>query len=295
MGEDHYVCAGRLFEQALALHREIFGEQHQQVAVDLNELAALRKDQDQLTEAEGLFRAALQRFDDLVAEKNRSEENLLKIKYLYRYRADVLTNLAHTLKLQEKYAEAEPFYRQAMQAYVELNNQERERQARHAEDLRRREKAAERAEALLPYSQAEAVASSLFNLGDLKRYEKKYAEAEAYLRQALGKHDLLRRARFPGSARAYALDLYSLGICQRKLGRFIAARNSLESALSQQQLSPAYDALVLYHLALNALADGQPTAAQAYYRRAHAIEALNKEDFDEADQAQLESLNAVQH
>lgn len=83
-----------LAEKALALYKEVWGEEHPDVAIALNNLATLHLEYANYQEAETLLRQARD-----IQEKTLEEENSYSLR--------TLSNLASLYALQGKYSEAE--------------------------------------------------------------------------------------------------------------------------------------------------------------------------------------------
>jgi tetratricopeptide (TPR) repeat protein len=96
-----YLQAELLMRQALEIDKQSFGENHPNVARDLNNLAQLLKATNRLTEAEPLMRQALE------IDKQSFGENHPDV-------ARDLNNLASLLKATNRLKEAEPLMRQAL-------------------------------------------------------------------------------------------------------------------------------------------------------------------------------------
>ncbi|MEB3282497.1 MAG: CHAT domain-containing tetratricopeptide repeat protein [Lyngbya sp.] len=106
-GKGLYVEAIPLAERALSIYQELFGEQDLQVAMSLNNLAALYEEIGRWNQAEPLLKKALE-----------IRENLLE-----NYHPDLaqsLNNLAKIYGRQEKYSEAESLYKQALSIYRKI-------------------------------------------------------------------------------------------------------------------------------------------------------------------------------
>lgn len=97
-----YAEAKPLFQTALTLRRQMFGETHPDIATSLSNLASLHKDQRQYSEAESLYRQSLEMRQLLLGEEN----------------LDIATSwndLAIVLKARDKYKEAELFHLRALE------------------------------------------------------------------------------------------------------------------------------------------------------------------------------------
>ena len=81
--------------------QRLLGDEHPDVARSLNNLALLYKSQGRNTEAEPLYRQALEMFQRLLGDEHPDV-------------AQSLNNLALLYQSQGRYTEAEPLYRQAL-------------------------------------------------------------------------------------------------------------------------------------------------------------------------------------
>ncbi|VFM95071.1 MAG: Tetratricopeptide repeat-containing protein [Candidatus Kentron sp. G] len=96
-----YAEARPLYEQALAIRRAVFGNEHPEVATDLNNLAELLKTQGQYAEARRLYEEALAIRRAALGDKHPDT-------------AQSLNNLALLLKTEGEYAEARLLYEQTL-------------------------------------------------------------------------------------------------------------------------------------------------------------------------------------
>ena len=103
-GQKKYAEAEHLYRRALAIFERVYGDEHYEIAVNLNNLAANRNAQGRAGEAERLYQQAL----------------ALKEKLLGTEHPDVamtLNNLAVFYKSEQRYGEAEPLYQRALSIF----------------------------------------------------------------------------------------------------------------------------------------------------------------------------------
>ncbi|MBI3851029.1 MAG: serine/threonine protein kinase [Verrucomicrobia bacterium] len=143
-----YQKGEAMFRNALAIKRNLWGNEHPEVAASLNSLAGVLWDQQKLTEAETLGREALAMREKFLGPKHRDV-------------AQSLNTLAIVLVDQGKLAQAEVMLRQALAI----------RKALPGKDERSEERS--------------ALAQSLSNLSNVLARQGKLAEAETMRREAL--------------------------------------------------------------------------------------------------------------
>ena len=183
--QGRYSEAEPLFVQALALRRNLLGEEHPDVASSLNNLAELYSSQGRHSEAEPLFVQALALRRKLLGEEHPSV-------------ATSLNNLAYLYSSQGRYSEAEPLYIQALALIRKLLGEEHPNVATSLNNLALLYSFQGRySEAELLFIQALAlirkllgeehpfVAQSLNNLAGLYSCQDRYSEAEPLYIQAL--------------------------------------------------------------------------------------------------------------
>ena len=127
--------AGGLFRRALAIQQQVLGEDHPTVAATTLGLAATFHDQGSFDEAEDLFRSAL--------KPGRAEASPVA--------ATALVNLGMVQRLREKFAEAEPLLRSAVEMREKLYDPE------HPDVLEARQQLAVCLGALGRFREAEAI------------------------------------------------------------------------------------------------------------------------------------------
>ncbi len=96
-----YEQALQLYQEALAVHRQLFGEQHSRIATQLNNIGLILYEQHQLDEAEDYFINAQEMLVPLIGD---SHPNL----------AYSLNNLANVYFYQDKYSQAEIIARKGL-------------------------------------------------------------------------------------------------------------------------------------------------------------------------------------
>ncbi|MGF2040337.1 MAG: tetratricopeptide repeat protein [Nostoc sp. CmiVER01] len=191
--QGRYNEAEPLFIQALALRRQLLGDEHPDVATSLNNLALLYASQGRYSEAEPLYIQVLALLRQLLGDEHPDV-------------ATSLNNLASLYDSQGRYSEAELLYIQALALRRQLLGDEHPSVATSLNNLallyasQGRDSEAEplyiRALALLRQllgDEHPSVATSLNNLASLYNSQGRYSEAEllyiqalALLRQLLG-------------------------------------------------------------------------------------------------------------
>ncbi len=210
-----YPTATTMHQQALALRKELFGNEHPLVAASLFGLANVLINQGRWPEAEAMHRDALAMRITLFGNKHVDV-------------AESLNNLALVLRHQGKKPEAESASREAYEIYMQLFGEEHLmvaealhalawnvhelRKHAEAESLSRRELAIRRK---LRGEDHPSVGWALVDLTSYLRAQGKLQEAEAALREAL---EIARKqsADDPGTA---TLFLRQLGFVLRGQGR----------------------------------------------------------------------------
>ena len=105
--QGQYAAALSLAERALAIRRQVLGQEHPDVATSFNRLAGLYSNQGRYSEAEPLFQQALEMNQRLLGNEHRAV-------------ATSLNDLALLYTRQGRYREAEPLYRQALEMIQHL-------------------------------------------------------------------------------------------------------------------------------------------------------------------------------
>ncbi len=191
--EKKFAEAEAVFREGLALDRRLLGETHPQLVVKIVNLAGLLAEDKKYDEAERLGREAV----ELASKLPAGNEKRLAFS---------LHTLAETLRREKKFAEAEGVAREGLAAarkvladdpalvFVVENFAsilEAQSNSDEAEPLRR-EVLAIRKKTLDP--QHPLLGQSLYRLGEVLTKQRKFAEAEERLREALAMAN-----RFPGN------------------------------------------------------------------------------------------------
>jgi CHAT domain-containing protein/Flp pilus assembly protein TadD len=172
-------------EQALGLRRQILGENHPDVAANLNDLALLYRKQSRYDEAEPLYQQSLKILQTLLGEN-------------HPHVAQSLNNLAELYRNQGRYSEAEPLYQEALKIQKtvldenhpdvadSLNNLAAlyDDQGRYSEAEPLYQEALKIRQTVLGENHPD-VADSLNNLAVLYYAQGRYSDAEPYFQQAL--------------------------------------------------------------------------------------------------------------
>ena len=222
-----YAEAELLFKRTLAIRERVLGAEHPDVAMSLNNLAALYDQQGRYSEAEPLFNGALS-----------IRERILGWDHLDV--ALILNNLAALYDSQGRYPEAEPLYERSLDireralgpyhpgVATSLNNLASlyNHQGRYAEAERLLERSlAIREQALGPDDPD--VARSLSTLAFVYTHQGRYPEAEPLLDRSL---DIRERALGP-SHPDVARSLNNLAALYENQGRYAEAKKLLERSL----------------------------------------------------------------
>ncbi|MHC5821704.1 MAG: tetratricopeptide repeat protein, partial [Nostoc sp.] len=226
--QGRYSEAEPLYIQALALRRQLLGDEHPDVATSLNNLAGLYDAQGRYSEAEPLYIQALALRRKLLGEEHPSV-------------ATSLNNLAYLYRSQGRYSEAEPLYIQALALTRQLLGEEHPDVATSLNNLASLYRSQGR------YSEAEPlliqalglrrqllgdehpdVASSLNNLAGLYDSQGRYSEAEPLFMQALA----LRRQLLGDEHPDVATSLNNLAYLYDSQGRYSEAEPLYIQALA---------------------------------------------------------------
>jgi tetratricopeptide (TPR) repeat protein len=228
-GQGAFAQAQPWFEQCLAVCRRRLGEEHQDVALSLNNLAGLYYSQGKYEQAEGLYVQALEMNTRLLGEENLSVATSLNaLADLYRSQgqyakaeplckrslsirekvlgpvhrdvAESLNNLALLYASQGRYEQAEPLYKHSLGIYKEVFKPENI-----------------------------YVANSLNNLAELYRERGKYEQAEGLYLQALE----MKKRLLGEEHLAVATSLNNLALLYKSQGQYEKAEPLLMQALEQ--------------------------------------------------------------
>ena len=272
LGRANHATAEPLMRRALAIDEQSFGENHPNVAIDLNNLALLLQATNRLSEAEPLMRRAL-----AIGEQSFGENH-----------PDVairLNNLATLLQATNRLSEAEPLMRRALaideqsfgeyhpRVAVQLNNLARLLQETNR--LSEAEPLMRRALAIDEQSFGEnhpKVAIRLNNLALLLRETNRLSEAEPLMRRALAIDEQSFGENHPNVAR----DLNNLALLLQETNRLSEAEPLMRRALAIDEQSFGENhpdvAIDLNNLALLLKATNRLSEAEPLMRRALAID-----------------------
>ncbi|MGB8013415.1 MAG: serine/threonine-protein kinase [Terriglobales bacterium] len=215
----HYDVCKSLYPRVLAMHRQIFGEQHPLVGDDLASMAAVQSDLGYYSEAERLDREALNIIQSYYGDNHPKTANRL-------------TALAQSLTYQKKFDEAvsaldraltiqEQVYGPAHPAVAEtLNEQGNVAAMRDQYDIARArfQRAADIYRSVYG-DHHYLVAIAFSNVADTYMHQKDYAHAELLFR------DVVRRFQ-----ETLPADNVNLGIAHLKLGRTLLRENRYKDA-----------------------------------------------------------------
>lgn len=260
-----------LLERSLALRREVFGREHEQVAASLNHLGALHRLRGDLAAAEPHLREALAMRRDLLGDEHEDV-------------AVTADELARVHEALGDYDRAEPLYREALATRRALLGDRHRQTATSLNDLGLlllRKGDAGGAEALLReavtiYRDALGedhpwVATALGNLGLVLLERDDAAGAEALFRRALAMHRRLMGAEHP----YVPDDLHRLASAAREQGRVGEADSLAREALRMGRAVRGDDhprlARYLVGRARIELARDAPAEAEAHLREALRI------------------------
>src|SRR6266851_1727982 len=255
-------------QEAVRVAEATFGPAHDNVAIALNNLAALYKAQGKYAEAEPLYKRAL-----AIWEKTLGSEHPLM--------ATGLNNLAGLYREQGRYGEAEPLYRRSLAILLKAQGPEHPDVAkslnnlallywaqgryREAEPLSKRSLAI-REKALGP--EHPEVAISLNNLALLYRAQGRYGEAEPLYKRSLAIWEKALGPEHPD----VATGLTNLAYMFDKQGRYDEAEPLYKRGLAirEKALGPEHPetGIGLRNLAELYYGWGRPRDAQAYFDRA---------------------------
>lgn len=268
MGLADYERAERLLDEAVALQRELHGEDHPDVALALQRYSLVLSELDQDADAERFARDSLAMRRRLYTEPHEevvdSLDRLATVEYrLGRYEesearwreaialrralvegddadvATLLNNLGVALGKQERLRESEAIHREALAQRRRLYGRD------HAE-----------------------VSQSLNNLAVNLRNQGRYSEAETFLREALE----VRRRVFGEQHPWVANTLHNLGVALRKAGKPDEAVTYHREALAIRRAvggeRHSNVAMSLHELANVARDRGEVDGAEKRYREA---------------------------
>jgi tetratricopeptide (TPR) repeat protein len=276
------------YEQALAITRQVPGEQHPSTAISLNNLGSLLQAQGDLAGARPYFEQALAITRQVLGEQHPDT-------------AQSLNNLGGLLQAQGDLAGAQPYLEQALAIRRQVLGEQHPDTAQSLNnlgsllqdrgDLAGAKAYLEQALAIRRQTLGEAhpdTATSLNNLGTLLQAMGDLPAARTYLEQALA---IWRQAL--GEAHPLtATSLNNLGLLLQAMGDLPAAKSYLEHALvlRRQALGEAHPdtAAGLNNLGMLLQDMGDLPAAKPYYELALAIQ---RQALGEAHPHTAQSLN----
>jgi tetratricopeptide (TPR) repeat protein len=262
-----YNDAEPLFRRALALDEKHHGHSHQEVAIDLVNLAGLLLATNRPSEAEPLYRRALVIFEKCY-------------RHNHPYVAKVVNNLAELLRATNRLSEAEPLYRRALAIFEKCYGYDHPEVARGLNNLAQLLQATNRLSQAEPlYRRALAideksygpdhpdVAISLNNLAGLLWATNRLSEAEPMLRRAHAIDEKSHGADHP----RVAIRLSNLAGLLQATNRLGEAEPLYRRALAINEKSYGTDhpnvAIDLNFLALLLRATNRLSEAEPMYRR----------------------------
>ena len=207
------------------------------MATSLNNLAGLYRRQGRYSEAEPLYKQALEMYKRLLGEEHPSV-------------ATSLNNLAGLYRRQGRYSEAEPLYKQALEMYKRLLGEEHpsvatslnnlaglyRRQGRYSEAEPLYKQALEMYKRLLG-EEHPSVATSLNNLAGLYRRQGRYSEAEPLYKQVLEMDKRLLGEEHPH----VATSLNNLAVLYQSQENITKALEFREQSLKVEEHNLAYN------------------------------------------------------
>ncbi|MCK4548031.1 MAG: CHAT domain-containing protein [Candidatus Eisenbacteria sp.] len=258
-------------KQDLSIRRKLLSEPHPEIALTLNDLAAVHYAQGDYAGAEGLFRQALAMRREVLG-------------HLHPEVAGTVNNLAFLLQLQGAYAEAEPMFKDALSLYRQMLGSEDPLVATAlgnlgslladrgdydgARDLQREALAMRRK--LLGDEHPE-VAMSLNNLALVMHAQGEFAAAEPLYRRALS----ITQAHFDGPHPYVASALNNLAGVLEKQGDKVNAELLYREALEMRRELFGNEhpdvAASLNNIAAVMVAQGNWTGGEALYRESLAM------------------------
>ncbi len=227
-GQGLYALAEPWYEQCLSVVQSCLGEEHPDVALSYNNLAALYDSQGRYSEAEPLYQKALSLWQQLLGEEHPD----VALSY---------NNLANLYYSQGRYSEAEPLYQKALSLWQQLLGEEHphvatsynnlaalyDSQGRYSEAEPLYQKALSLRQKLLGESHPH-VAESYNNLALLYRSQGRYNEAESLYQEALAILQQLLGEEHPHVAFSYN----NLAFLYDSQGRYSEAEPLLQKALA---------------------------------------------------------------
>jgi CHAT domain-containing protein/tetratricopeptide (TPR) repeat protein len=265
------VEATPLAQEAVRVAQATYGPDRPQVALSLNLLGLLLKEQEKFVDAETALRSALAINVKVYGQESRDV-------------ATILNNLADLYRIEGKYADGEKLFLQALSIHEKIlgpndpvvatdaNNLAvlyiAEGKYADAEPLYRRATAIDE-KALAPGD--DGLAKDYNNLGDLEEKQGKYADAEQLYSKSLGIDLKVHGKDHP----AVATDLSNLGVLFTEEGKYSTAEAIFVRVLAINEQNPGPEstvtASVLDNLAALYQDEGRYPDAEPLLRRALAI------------------------
>jgi len=269
--EGRYEDAIPLARDALAIYEKARGPEHPDVAISLNNLAAMYFSQGSYAKAEPLFKRSL-----AIYEKARGPE--------HPDVASSLRNLARMYFSEGRYAEAEPLYKSSLAIWEKARGPESAEVAASLDNLAQLYDTQGRypeAEPLFKRSLAIAektlgpddpdVATTLNNLAELYRKQGRYPEAEPLFKRALA---IAEKTLGPDDPDV-ATGLNNLALLYNAQGRYPEAEPLLKRSLAiiEKALGPEHPNVAASLSNLAGLYDNQGRYAEAepLYKRSLTI------------------------
>jgi serine/threonine-protein kinase len=183
--QGRYTVAQSLNEQALAIHRSLYGEKHPEVAEDLNNLGAIQHEIGNLPAAETKYRSSL-----AITEQWYGPDHAKT--------AQDLTSLGRTLVIEGKFEEGKATLERALSIQKTIHGHDHPAVASALNELGNMYSMEQKyAEALLRFGEAleiwrtvygnhhQFIGVGLSNLGSVYMAEKNFSKAEEMFRQAI--------------------------------------------------------------------------------------------------------------
>ena len=266
-----YAAADSLYQEALTLQREVFGDEHKDIAVTLNNLATLRAEQGRYAAADSFYQQALVMQRTLLGSVHSDY-------------AATLNNLAGLRETQGVYPEADSLYSAALAIYLHLMGEEHptvataynnlgwfHHQQGHydtAEDLLRKALTIKRK---LIGAEHPSMAIAYYNLASLLHDKGEYAAAESLYRQTLA----IDRKVYGDEHQEIVTDLTKLATLLHDKGDLDEAERLYRQALDlgRQIMREGHPRLSMTLLGYGRLwvAQGHAAEAEAFLREALAI------------------------
>jgi serine/threonine-protein kinase len=248
----HYDISDSLNQKALTMDKQLHGDRHPDVAVDLVNLGNLQTKQEHYKEAERYFRQALEIEQSWYGSDHPST-------------ADVEAYVGQALTSQGRYREAEDFHKHALGVFMRVYAKEPNNRVamayselgRIAQKLGKLDDAetdfrnAAKIYASVNGDRHALVANELSNLGDVYRERKQYAQAEHIFR------DVVQRR-----TEILPPDHLDVGIARIRLGDVLVGEKRYREA--EEQLIAGYQILTKKSPTASALQVAREDLAAVY-------------------------------